>query len=87
MRFEDQFIKAVHVENVTPVFLDNKKAREEEGNGWTDEKKMRKIASIPPLVAVEAEKNFPGLFQDKNMMRRFLRSDVGKLCLTVRKGV
>lgn len=85
--FSEKFVKVSHVENVSPIFAANQKSREDSHNGFSDDRSMRKIASIPPLVAIEAEKTHPGLFQDKNMMKEFLRSDVGKLCMTVRKGV
>jgi len=87
VEFSEEHIKSTHVENVTPIFSANHKERESFGNGWTGDRNMRRIARIPVLVAVEAEKNHPGFLRDEYMMRKFLQTDTGKLCMTVKKGV
>lgn len=83
-----EFVGATHIEEVGNVFKANQYDREGmNGDGFNKSRTQRHIARIPALMLAEAEKKYPGLLLDKNVLREFLKTPEGQLCLTTKKGI
>ena len=54
-------------------------------NGWTEDRSMRKIASIPALDAVRLGNERPGFFSSPEMINEWLKKE-GEKYLTVKRG-
>ena len=73
-----------HAQNTSAIQAGCHELRQDSGNGWTKERTMRKIASIPALDAVRLGNERPGFFSSPEMMREWLRRE-GEDYLTVKK--
>ena len=74
-----------HAQKIDSILESNYEARKNDNNGFTKDRSMRKVASIPEMEFIKR----PELIKDLsgNTMKRFLRSDECKPYLRVRKGV
>lgn len=73
-----------HMARVDPVMAAAYEAREWSDNGWTQDRTMRQIAFIPPIVAQRLMKEKPEVMKCGKTMKRWLSSDEGREWLTVK---
>lgn len=71
-------------EGFNGTFKDNYIARKE-GDGFTKDRSMRLIASIPPEMLFVAQQVWgPDVIRDKNLFKKaFVEDETGRMCLTV----
>lgn len=81
----DQF-KFTHVQDVSPFQEYAYEQRKEQGNGFSKKRQFRKIASVPNLVWFEFVKRCGGQ-PTEAQIRKFLRTEEGKMFTTVDKGI
>ena len=74
-----------HAQKIDGILASNQEARKDDGNGFTKDRSMRFVASIPELEFIKR----PELIRDLsgNTMKRFLRSDEAAPFRRVRKGL
>lgn len=68
--YQDGNLMFRHCEEVTPV-LDQNKAEQNDGDGYTKDRTMRKIASLPMTVYCDLVRR--GIMDDEKALRRWLR--------------
>ena len=73
-----------HAQNTSLVQAGCHEQRQDDSNGWTQERTMRKIASIPALDAVRLGNERPGFFSSPEMIGEWLKKE-GEAYLTVKK--
>lgn len=78
----DKF-KLIHAQPIGDIMKHAYEYRKLDGNGFTDGKNMRKIASIPAIEFVK----HPEWAHDTKAMKKWLKSEEGRQYLTVTKGV
>lgn len=78
----DKF-RILHGQQIDGILEECHAYRKLDGNGFTDGRNMRKIASIP---AIEFTKH-PEWAHDTKAMIKWLKSEEGRMYLTVRGGV
>lgn len=85
-------IVLTHTENIEPVLEANYASRKDLNNGWSKNRNMRRIASIPFTVWLQWTKQYPELIMgDKELkektLRKILKEEEMKQFWTVEKGV
>ena len=73
-----------HAQNTSLVQAGCHELRQDSSNGFTQERTMRKIASIPALDAVRLGNERPGFFSSPEMIGEWLKKE-GEAYLTVKK--
>ena len=65
-----------HLERVDGIMEHAESMRNFSNNGWTKEKNMRKVASVPSVLFLK----HPEIFQDKSgkLLRKFLQTEEGR---------
>ncbi|MEE8382215.1 MAG: hypothetical protein V3R78_10135 [Thermodesulfobacteriota bacterium] len=73
-----------HAQDTSTIQAGCHELRQDGTNGWTEERTMRKIASIPALDAVRLGNERPGFFSSPEMIGEYLKRE-GEKYLTVKK--
>lgn len=78
--------------NIEPILKANYESKKDSQNGFSIDKSYRKVASIPDVVWFQLTKIMPELVTgDKELrektLKKWLRSDEGKMFWSVEKGV
>ena len=71
-----------HLEHINPIMENAQEIRDFSNNGWTKDKSMRQIASLPSLVVLK----YPELLQDRTgtLLKKFLQTAEGMRYACVR---
>jgi hypothetical protein len=77
MQSHGDITKFHHLERVDGIMEQAQNMREFSNNGWTKEKNMRQVASLPSTVVLK----YPELLQDKTgkLLRKFLQGEEGRM--------
>lgn len=74
-----------HVQPTLNIQEEAHNIREFSDNGWTKDRSMRQIATIPALEAVRLQAERPGFFSSPEMITEYLKKE-GAIYRTVKKG-
>jgi hypothetical protein len=86
VEYQGDKFKFTHVQDVNPFYKYAHEQRKEQGNGFSKDRQFRKIASVPNLVWFEFVKRCGGQ-PTEAQIRKFLRTEEGKMFTTVEKGI
>jgi len=72
-----------HAENVSGIIESANNDRLYGNNGWTKDKTMRKIATLPASILLK----YPHLIKDKKALKKWLQTPEGMLFRTTEGGI
>jgi len=84
-QYADDKVGFLHIENLTPYMASAYKQRMSGQEGWTKDREMQKVASLPPLVAHRLEKI--GILNDDVALKVWLKSEEGARYRTTTGGI